>query len=150
MKHLLSTLVLLVISTSLSFADNPAWGHDWEVAKTRAKAENKPILLFMTGSDWCTWCMKLEREVITQKEFEEFAAEHFVLMEANYPKTKEQPAAVKKQNAVLKKEYLNGGYPTMLVVDAEGKKLSEDLGELEGGIGGYIAKLKELLKEIKK
>lgn len=125
------------------------WTSDWQAAKARSKAENKPILLYMTGSDWCGWCKKLEKEVISQQAFMDFAKRHFVLMEADYPRKKEQDAELKKQNVALEKKYLNGGYPTIWLLDAEGNKRSEDLGELKGGVDGYIAKLKELLAKQK-
>ncbi|MCU0748550.1 MAG: thioredoxin family protein [Akkermansiaceae bacterium] len=145
MKFLISSIAALLFTAASAFAANPPWTADWEAAKAKSKAENKPILIYMTGSDWCGWCKKLEKEVISKKEFTDFASQHFILMEADFPKTKDQPAPLKKQNAELRKTYLNGGYPTMYVLDAEGKKLSKDLGELEGGLNGYIAKLKELL-----
>ena len=150
MKAILRSLAILAASASLGLAAAESWTTDWEAAKARSKAENKPILIYLTGSDWCGWCKKLEKEVITQKAFLDYAGENFVLMEADFPKKKEQSAELKKQNKALEKTYLNGGYPTMYVLDAEGKKLSEDLGELKGGTDGYIAKLKELLAKTKK
>jgi thioredoxin-related protein len=150
MKSILCVLSLMFATATLSLASDAAWTTDWEGAKTRAKAENKPILIYLTGSDWCTWCMKMDKEILTQKEFMDFASANFVLMEADFPRKKELPAPLKEQNALLKKEYLNGGYPTMYVLDADGKKLSEDLGELKVGPAEFVEKLKELLAKIKK
>ncbi len=150
MNPILRPLAVLFLTAAAALAATPPWTDDWEAAKARSKAENKPILIYLTGSDWCGWCKKLEKEVISQKAFTDFAAANFVLMEADFPKKKEQPEALKKQNAALEKTYLAGGYPTMWVLDAEGKKLSGDLGELKGGVDGYIAKLKELLAKEKK
>lgn len=149
MKLLPRILATLLFATTSLLAATPPWTDDWEAAKAKSKSENKPILIYMTGSDWCGWCKKLEKEVISQKAFTDFVAEHFILMEADFPKTKEQPAPLKKQNVALRKTYLNGGYPTMYVLDAEGKKLSKDLGEIEGGLNGYITKLKEFLPKDK-
>jgi len=150
MKSILCVLSLMFASATLSLAGDAAWTTDWEGAKTRSKAENKPILIYLTGSDWCTWCMKMEKEIISQKEFMDFARANFVLMEADFPRKKELAAPLKAQNALLKKEYLNGGYPTMYVLDADGKKISEDLGELKLGPAAFVEKLKELLANIKK
>ena len=130
---------------AIACAATEGWTSDWQGAKDRSKAEGKPILLYMTGSDWCGWCKKLEKEVISQPAFMDFAKRHFVLMEADYPRKKEQPPELKKQNAALGKTYLAGGYPTMWVLDAAGNKLSKDLGELKGGVDGYITTLKEFL-----
>jgi thioredoxin-related protein len=130
---------------AMACAATEGWTSDWQAAKDRSKTEGKPILLYMTGSDWCGWCKKLEKEVISQPAFMDFAKQHFVLMEADYPRKKEQPPELKKQNAALEKTYLAGGYPTMWVLDAGGNKLSKDLGEIKGGVDGYITKLKEFI-----
>lgn len=149
MNTLFRSIVVLAASATLSLAASEGWTDNWEAAKARSKEQKKPILIYLTGSDWCGWCKKLEKEVISQKAFMDFAKEHFVLMEADYPKKKEQSPELRKQNAELEKKYLAGGYPTMWVLDAEGNKLSGDLGELEGGVGGYIAKLKEFIEKTK-
>ena len=150
MNTLIRTLAILTATATLALSATEGWTDNWEAAKARSKEEKKPILIYLTGSDWCGWCKKLEKEVISQKAFMDFAKQHFVLMEADYPRKKEQSAELKKQNAELEKKYLAGGYPTMWLLDAEGNKLSEDLGEIEGGVDGYIAKLKELLEKQKK
>jgi protein disulfide-isomerase len=149
MKTILRTLAVLVATASISLGSE-GWLTDWEAAKAKSKAENKPILINLTGSDWCGWCIKIEKEIFSQKAFKEFAAANLILMEADFPKKKEQPPELKKQNAALEKEYLAGGYPTVYLLDAEGKKLSEDLGTLKGGTDAYIAKLKELIAKEKK
>lgn len=150
MKTLLRSALLLAASTAFALAAPEGWLTDWEAAKAKSKAENKPILLNLVGSDWCGWCKKLEKEVINQQAFKDFAAKHLILVEADFPKNKTQDPALKKQNAALEKKYLNGGYPTMYLLDAEGNKLSEDLGELEGGVDTYLAKLKELVAKPRK
>lgn len=148
MKTLLRSLAVLAATASFAFGSE-GWMHNWEEAKAKAKAENKPILINLTGSDWCAWCIKIEKEVFSSKEFQEYAAANVVLMEADFPKKKELPADLKKQNEALKKQYLAGGYPTVWLLDAEGNKLSEDLGELKGGTQAYIGKLTELIAKTK-
>ncbi len=149
MKTLLRSLAALAATASLAFAGSGNWLTDWEAAKAKAKAENKPILINLTGSDWCGWCIKIEKDVFSKKEFQDFAAENVILMEADFPRKKELPAELKKQNDALKKEYLNEGYPTVWLLDAEGKKLSGDLGELEGTPAAYIKTLTELIAKAK-
>ncbi|RYD22230.1 MAG: thioredoxin family protein [Verrucomicrobiaceae bacterium] len=154
MKTLFKTLAVLTASASLALAGGEHWMTDWEAAKAKSKAENKPILINLTGSDWCTWCIKIEKEVFSQKAFQDFATENVIMFEADFPKKPEnkdkQSAEQKKQNAALEKEYLNKGYPTVYLLDAEGKKLSEDIGELKGGTDAYIAKIKEVIASQKK
>ncbi len=149
MKTLLRALAVLAATASFAFAGAGNWLTDWEAAKAKAKAENKPILINLTGSDWCGWCIKIEKDVFSQKAFQDFAAENLILMEADFPRKKELSAELKKQNDALKKEYLNEGYPTVWLLDAEGKKLSDDLGTLKGGPDAYIKTLTELIAKAK-
>jgi thioredoxin-related protein len=147
MKNLLRTLAIVVVGTGLALAEG--WGHDWEAAKAESKKTGRPILINLTGSDWCGWCIKLEKKVFSTETFKNYAAENLILMEADFPRKKEQPAEVKEQNEKLRKEYLAGGYPTVWLLDHEGKKLSDDLGEFGDDPGKWVAKLKELVAAAK-
>jgi protein disulfide-isomerase len=119
-------------------------------AKAKSKAENKPILINLTGSDWCGWCIKIEKDVFSQKIFQDFAAENLILMEADFPRKKQQAPELKKQNKALEDKYLNEGYPTIWLLDSEGNKLSpEDLGEFKANAEDYVKHLKELLAKTK-
>ena len=150
MKTLLRSAFVFLASASLTLAAGDGWLTDWEAAKAKSKAEDKPILINLTGSDWCGWCIKIEKDVFSQKAFKDFAAENLILMEADFLRKTEQPAELKKQNKALEKKYLNEGYPTIWLLDSDGNKLSqEDLGELKAGAEDYVKHLKELLAKAK-
>ncbi len=121
--------------------------HDFEAAKAKAVKEGKPIFINFTGTDWCGWCIKLEKEVFSKKAFQDYAKENLVLVEVDFPRKKEQTAELKEQNKKLDKEYGVEGYPTLYLLDAQGKKLTEDIGYREGGPEAYVAHLKSLLKK---
>ncbi len=121
--------------------------HDFEAAKAKAVKEGKPIFINFTGTDWCGWCIKLEKEVFSQKAFQDYAKGNLVLVEVDFPRKKEQTAELKEQNKKLDKEYGVEGYPTLYLLDAQGKKLTEDIGYREGGPEAYVAHLKSLLKK---
>lgn len=137
----------LLATATLALAGGENWMTDWEAAKAKAKAENKPILINLTGSDWCSWCIKLEEKVLSQQVFKDFAAKNLVLMEADFPRKNEQSVELKKQNKALRKQYLKGGYPTVWLLDAEGNKLSDDLGEFGNDPEAWVRKLGELITE---
>jgi protein disulfide-isomerase len=149
MKTSLRSLAVAAASMSFAFAGGEGWMTDWEAAKAKAKAENKPILINITGSDWCGWCIKLEKTVFQKPEFKDFAAKNVILMEVDLPKKKELTPELKKQNEALKKQYLMGGFPTVLLLDAEGKKISGDLGELDGGPDAYVKTISGLIEKSK-
>ena len=134
--------ILLAAATSLAAAD---WETDWAKARQRARDERRPILLQLTGSDWCSWCIKLKERVLDRPEFLDYARKHLVLMEADFPRRTQLPPETAEQNRRLRKLYLNRGYPTVYLLDADGNKLSEDLGEMPGGLAEWIARLDALL-----
>ena len=121
------------------------WETDFEVAKKRAKAEKKPMLLDFTGSDWCGWCIRLKKEVFSTPEFEKYAKDNLVLVEVDFPQSKQLPKEEVEQNAKLQQEYKIEGYPTIILLNADGKKVAST-GYQEGGPEKYIEHLKGLLK----
>jgi protein disulfide-isomerase len=149
MKQLLITLASLVAFSAASMAAESGWLTDYEAAKKQAKEENKPILINFTGTDWCGWCIKIEKEIFSKDEFKAYAKENLILMEVDFPEKKKQTDEVKAQNKVLDKEFKIEGYPTIFLIDSEGKKLSEDIGYREGGAQAYVDHLKELLAKKK-
>ena len=68
------------------------WLTDFEAAKKQAAAEKKPIMMFFTGSDWCGWCQKLHEDVLDKDEFQAFAKDGVVLLELDFPRTKQLSA----------------------------------------------------------
>ncbi len=121
-----------------------AWMTDFAAAKIIAAAEQKPLLLDFTGSDWCGWCIKLDKEVFSQKAFKEFAADNLVLVELDFPRGKEQSEDLKAQNKALAEKYEIRGFPTILVLSPEGE-LIEKTGYQRGGPEVYVAHIKEIL-----
>jgi len=137
---LLAILALLRIN-----AAEAEWVTDLPKAQARAKEEKKLVLLDFTGSDWCGWCIKLHKEVFSQAQFTEYAKKNLVLVEVDFPNKKKQSAELKKANAALQKKYDIKGYPTIIVLDGEGKKVGE-LGYQPGGPKAFIAELEKLKK----
>lgn len=146
MKALLRKLTLLLgilcLSVPTTFAA-AGWEDDYDKALEKAKAEKKMVLLDFTGSDWCGWCIKLDKEVFSKKEFKDYAKENLVLVEVDFPNAKRQSKKLKEQNEKLKTEHAVRGYPTIIVLDSEGKKVGQ-LGYMAGGPAPFIEKLNGL------
>ncbi len=119
------------------------WSTDLPKALAKAKAENKLVLMDFTGSDWCPWCIKLNKEVFSQPAFVEYAEKNIVPVEIDFPRKKEQSAELKKANAKLQEKYGIQGYPTVIVLNGAGKKVGE-LGYQPGGPKPFIAALDKL------
>ena len=120
------------------------WIEDFDKAKKQAKAENKYMLVDFTGSDWCGWCIKLNNEVFTQKEFLQYAQDNLVLVELDFPRGKPQSAEIKKQNNELATKYGVRGFPTILILDPNGELVAKT-GYQKGGPVAYIEHIKGLI-----
>jgi protein disulfide-isomerase len=153
MRPILATLAALVATASFACAAE-GWTRDFEAAKAQSKAENKPIFLYFTGSDWCGWCKKMEKDILKTKEFLTFAKENIILVELDYPKNPankaKQPEAEVAQNKALDDKFKITGYPTIYLVDAQGERLpgSEDFALdkfTKDGAAGFIQGLKDFL-----
>ena len=143
MKKIMTVMIAMTMGLAL-MASGPEWETDWEVARTRAEKENKPILVNFSGSDWCGWCKRLDREVFRTDEFKAFAEKGFVLLNLDFPKYKDQDPELRKQNQKLLNKYGVTGFPSVLVVNHTGK-LVFTTGYMQGGAGPYIDHLKPYL-----
>jgi thiol-disulfide isomerase/thioredoxin len=119
------------------------WHTDYAAALAQAKTDNRHVFLFFTGSDWCSWCKRLNQEILTTPEFARYAQEKLILVEIDFPRTLPQAAALKVQNAKLAKRYHIEGYPTAVILDSTGKKI-DTLGYQEGGPAPFVARLSKL------
>lgn len=126
---------------------NEAWREEWitsfEEAKAKAQKENKDILINFTGSDWCTWCIRLAQEVFSEPGFAEYAKDKFVLVEADFPMNPQgQPEAIDPQHQQLADTYEFQGFPTIMLFDKQGRPFAQT-GYQPGGPQAYNAHLEE-------
>ena len=140
---LLAALCASILATAARAELN--WLTDPKVAQAEAKQANKLVMLDFTGSDWCGWCIRLKKEVFSKPEFQEYANKNLVLVEIDFPKGKTQARELAQQNMQLASRYSVQGFPTLIVLDANGKKVGE-LGYVEGGPTAFIDELEKLRK----
>ena len=147
--YLALTVILIVPVSGIAaetVADKTAaeeqliWQTDYATALGKAKTENKHVFLFFTGSDWCSWCKRLNKEILSTPEFARYSKEKLILVEVDFPKKRSQSATLKTQNAKLAKRYKIEGYPTVIILDSSGTRIDE-LGYQEGGPAPFISKL---------
>ncbi len=147
MKRFIAVLAAsLFVHASLSLAAE-GWSDDFQAAMAQAKKENKPVLVDFTGSDWCGWCMKLQKDVFTKPAFKSYAKDNVVLVEADFPQNKQLSKATQEQNAKLQEKYKVDGYPTLVLLSPDGKELDRNVGYLEGGPDAMIAWIKKNAKQ---
>lgn len=104
------------------------WQTDFSKAKEIASKADKPIILVFQGSDWCAPCIKLHREVWSTDTFKKYAADHYVMMQADFPRKSKNALseAQTNANASLAETYnKNGIFPFVVVMDSNGNVLGE-------------------------
>ena len=121
------------------------WLTNYEQGQQEAQANHKLILLDFTGSDWCGWCKLLDQEVFSKPQFKEYASKNLVLVEIDFPKRKKMSEEARAQNLQLAYRYQVQGFPTIVVLDGDGKKVGE-FGYMEGGPAVFIAQLERIRK----
>jgi thioredoxin-related protein len=135
---------LIASVASLSSSGTAAtWLTDLPSAQATAKAENKTVLINFTGSDWCGWCIRLRKEVFSKPEFDSYANENLVLVEADFPQHKPQSATLRKANTGLANQFDIHGYPTLIVLNGDGKQLGK-LDYQPGGPSAFISELSRI------
>lgn len=125
-------------------ADGLNWENNLEIAIQQAKKENKAVLVNFTGSDWCVWCKRLSSEVFQQTAFEDYAKESLVLVMLDFPKNLPQSDETKAYNRNLAQKYGIQGFPTILIIDGQGKLVAQT-GYQPGGPEKYIDHIKSYL-----
>lgn len=145
MKKTILASLLLALTVSLSTAAGDEWMTDFEAAKQKAAAENKDLLVNFTGSDWCSWCIKLVDEVFKHDAFKKGVADNFVLVELDFPQDKSKlDESTQTQNEMLQEKYSIQGFPTILLLDDQGRPYAQT-GYQAGGPEKYLVHLDKLL-----
>lgn len=127
-------VIFIVAFISNSFAqetaNNVIWEPTFKEALEKAKNEQKPILIYFTGSDWCGPCIQLDKELFHTEKFETFAKEKMVVYMADFPRNRDLITSdARKINKELSKKYKQTSFPTMVVIDAKGNVLGQKNGK---------------------
>lgn len=145
MKKWLMVVAAVAISVGAFAAEG--WMTDFDKAKAMAKEKDRPILIDFSGSDWCGWCIKLDREVFQKEAFKTYAKDSLVLMLADFPRDKSgQSDAVQKQNKELAEKFGVRGFPTVFLLSPSGDIVAKT-GYREGGSDAYVEHIKQLVAE---
>jgi len=125
------------------------WQNNFDDAIALANAENKPIVLVFSGSDWCAPCIKMKKHVFDSEEFKSYAQEHYVLYNADFPRKKKNQLPEDKMsvNKTLMEKYNPKGYfPMVVVLDKNERVLGETGFVARTSPKKYISKLNGFIK----
>lgn len=123
---------LLLLFPSLVHAQNNSanikesgWLTDYANAQEVAKRTNSNILMYFTGSDWCSPCKALKKDLFDTHQFKEVAKD-YVLLYVDLPRKKELLSAeeMKQNKALLSQWNKKGIFPLISLVNTEEKEVA--------------------------
>ena len=117
MKNMVFTLVLFTMAWHCT-AQN--WKKDLASAIKEAAQENKKVLLFFSVPDYCDACLKLERKVFKSEEFQNFAANNYILVKVDFSDESKE-----KNLLIVEKYNKDGFFPLVVVLNKDSKILGK-------------------------
>ena len=128
-----------------------AWSNDFKRAEEEARASHKLVFVNFTGSDWCGYCIQMDRAILSQPQFKDYASKNLVLLEIDFPsqrgpRWKAQPLELKKQNMELARQFEVEAFPTLVILNPDGKALWRYEGFYTGGLNAFLAELDKVRK----
>lgn len=142
LKYFVS-IIALVYTVSLfaqqenKSSDSLVWYTDLMQVHELSQSTQKPIFGFFTGSDWCGWCHKLQRDVFNKTAFIEWASQNVILLELDFPRRKQLPENLMNQNYMLQQAFGVRGYPTIWLFFTEKDAASNNINISALGSLGY-------------
>lgn len=129
-KLILLVLLLPFIGFAQDKGTNFEHGLSWQQVKDKAKKERK-YLFVDCFTTWCGPCKHMTSNVFPQEKVGEFFNKNFVNVKVQFDKTKEDSEAIKSWYAdaeSIDKEFAITGYPTFLILSAQGELISKIVG----------------------
>jgi len=133
-KNILVTLAILFVLIAIYAFKNPKvdfkedskdgiqfFKGTFQEALEKAKAENKPIFLDIYAT-WCGPCKMLKKKTFSHKAVGDYYNQNFINIAVDGETSKGRELAYK---------YSINGYPTLLILDFNGKKLTKQVGFVE-------------------
>lgn len=142
MKTLLSLLLFPFLLSGTT-----VWLNDFNQAKAVSRDKHEYILLNFSGSDWCSGCIKMHKDIFESDAFQAYATGHLVLLNADFPRSKKNslPADIQKKNDALADKYNPEGiFPYTVLLDSNGTVIKKWNGLYEKGAESFVNEIKEL------
>lgn len=120
-------LNIVIINSSLSHGNDKKqkgivfFKGTWIEALVKAKKENKPIFLDIYAT-WCGPCKQLKRTTFKDKEVGAYFNKNFI----NFTIDGES-----EEGRILAQKYQVNAYPTLLIIDQDGSKMTKSVGFLK-------------------
>jgi protein disulfide-isomerase len=142
----LAVLAALLLSREWTSAETAKaeWLTDLSEAQSRARAENKLVLLDFTGSGWCAGCQFQEKKLWSAPEFTAYARSNLVLVKLDFPEWAKPGDSQLKTNLALSEKFKVEGFPTIIILNADGQEIKREEGYDGTSAKKYVDHLKKL------
>lgn len=144
MKKMLFAMMLAPLFSFGASSTPEGFTDDFDAAVKSAAASGKFVYACFSGSDWCGWCKKLDKEVFAKPEFIKAVGENYELVFIDSPSDQSVLSEhAKKANPDLVKKYGIKGFPSAIVFDNKGEEVTRT-GYRDGGAEAYAAFLNDV------
>ena len=110
-------LLALMLLTGVILVSGAEWIPSYRNAKKLAIAQNKKILIFFSGSDWCESGRVLNRDLFRTRSFQQLASEKYILYNADFPKYTKLGQEQEETNKRLAVRYGIHRFPALAVIE---------------------------------
>ncbi len=134
LKIILLIVPLCIVSIGFSQERTKLeWSINHEHVINQDKVQNKPVLCFFHGSDWCRPCMKIQKKVLDNQVFIDLASETILFTNIDYTYKYKLSDKQLKHNNQLKKisglpDEFTQGYPQLVIINQNAKLLNQEKG----------------------
>lgn len=123
-------LILFLYAATSSYAQDQKidlhWETNYQEALSLARQQNKKVLIYFSGSDWSTPCQMLSKDFFYTEKFRKIAVEYLILLRVDLPRRANIISDFhENSNAQLSIKYKQKVYPTVIIVDSNGKMLGK-------------------------
>jgi len=136
-RHAIRTLVLALLASPV-LAGGSGWERDMEKALKKAQKQERPLLVEFTDG---TSSEAVNKNVFHKGKFKSWAKKNVVLVEIDF--SKKVSKSLGEQYAELRKKYAVESFPTLLLLDGEGKVLSKLAYDGKMEVEPWLAELEE-------
>ena len=141
MKNLLLFLILPVFmfaQAEKSVVADSQWITDYDTAIKTAAKEDKNVMVYFTGSDWCPPCKMLKTDLFESAEFLALS-DYYVLLYIDIPMNKDLLSSkqLKHNKELSAKLNKKGAVPLIKIIDKKGKEVGKYSGYSMNGETSY-------------
>ena len=106
--------------------EGEGWMKNYDQAIADAKKEERNILVYFTGSDWCPPCKMLKKDLFDTEDFKAIAT-NYTLLYIDIPRNRDLISAEQMQHnsELMKKINKKGVFPLLIVLNEKGAKLDQ-------------------------